>query len=424
MNPRIDKWITAVRRQWPETPVQVIEIRSSAAPAIGPETFASVTGSIRRRERTVLIISDQTRKTGLDSALPAFLEQWESTGLELEDLEFLVACGSHRAPTEEELQGIFGKIAWERVAGTCRVRVHDAFSTPCRRLGQTRRGTPIEIAEIAVQADAVVVWGAAAFHYFAGFSGGPKSIVPGIASRDTIAANHSLSLDPEHGGFARGVRAGTTRGNPVWEDLAEAAAVLPVRAAIQTVMRPDGAIAALFCGEPVPAHRAACHKARELFSFQLGAAADLVIADVEGAPNWLQSHKALVNAERALSPRGVVVLNAPCPEGLGSVSLRRWLEVGEANGISAIMRGLAAAPDINGQTAVSTRLRAPRAVAVTRLEPALIQLLGVAPAENLDQALVRARERLERAGIHQPRVLLMPAARHTVPEIGRGPGAT
>jgi len=282
-------------------------------------------------------------------------------------------------------------------------------------MGTTRRGTPVELAEFAANADAIITCGAVVFHYFAGFSGGPKSILPGLASDRTIARNHSLSLDLERGRFAAGVEPGLIIGNPVAEDIAEGPAFLPVHASIQTVVGPDGRLAGVFAGPPSAVYPAARKLAERLFLRPLDQPADLVVASAGTAPNWVQSHKALVTAHRAVGPEGVIVLDAPCPEGLGSDSIRHWLE---QPGPEQIIQGLAKSADINGQTALSTLLRGKCAILVTRMPRAEARLTRMTTAPDMASGLEKARARLAELGIAAPRTLIMPRAWLTVPALG------
>jgi len=118
----LSSWFDAVAACWPHSePPRVLRLGAHSPASAAPGTFAPVTDRVRPGERVLMVVSDQTRKTGLAQHLNAFLDQWQATGLGLEDLRFLVACGSHRAPTAGELRGIFGPEAWRRLGGGRRV---------------------------------------------------------------------------------------------------------------------------------------------------------------------------------------------------------------------------------------------------------------------------------------------------------------
>ena len=364
-------------------------------------------------ESVVLVVSDQTRKTGLERILPLLWPMWRAAGMCAEDLSLLVACGSHRGPTPDEIRAILGPSGYADLAH--RVFVHDAFTSPCTRLGVTTRGTPVEIADLAVCADAVVTVGSVLFHYFAGLSGGVKSIVPGIASSRTIAANHSLTIDREQACPDPRVQIGRLRGNPVADDLREAAAYLPVRASVQTVRHPGGTFAGVFAGEPDEAHRLACETAVRVFGCPVERKADVVLARAGPARNWLQSHKALVNASRAVTEDGVIVLVAPCSEGVGSESLTHWLARGTPE---AVIAGILESADINGQTALSTLTRGKKTILVSELPTGTVRQMRMQPARTVAEALRAARDRLGSVKAAEPLLRCMPEAWVTVPLSG------
>lgn len=383
--------------------------------------LAPAVNAVRAGESVTVVVSDHTRHTGAAELLPFLLDGWQARGVRLDDVRILIACGSHRGPTPDEVAHLLGPETASRCAG--RIHTHSAFTSPCDSLATTRRGTPVEVNRLALAAGALVTIGGVVFHYFAGFTGGRKSVVPGLASARTIAANHSLSIDAAAGRFREGVEIGCLEGNPLAEDLEEAAAFVPVRASVQTVLDRQGRVAGVFAGELRSAHRAACEFAQTLFAFSLAEPADVVLAAAGSARNWVQSHKALVNASRAVRPGGVVVLVAPCPEGLGSESIRRWLALGSP---AAIISGLAEAADINAQTALSTLLRGRRAVLVTEMSETDVALTGMHRAATLADAVVFARQRLPAERRCSPLVLPMPEAWLTVPfppgaQVGIGP---
>lgn len=382
-------------------------------PSVHPDLtrLQPVVRNIRPGESVVVVISDQTRKTGCASVLPGLLAGWRQEGIRPADLMLAVACGSHRGPTAAELEALVGGAAVLAGFGGG-VQVHDAFRSPCRTLGTTQRGTPVAVNAAVLAARAMVTIGSVTPHYFAGFTGGRKSIVPGLAAAATIAANHSLAIDFAAGGFRAGVELGRLVGNPLAEDLAEAAAFVPVRSAVQTVLDGQGALIGCFAGELGAAHTAACQLARDAFFCPLAEKADIVLASAGPARNWLQSHKALVNASRAVTAGGVIVLMAPCQEGLGSESLCRWLAKGSVAGILA---GVREAADINAQTALSTRLRGRQAVLVSEMPAEQVTAMGMTPVATIAQALGTAAARLAGAKARPWRVLPMPEAWLTVP---------
>ncbi|HOQ89834.1 MAG TPA: hypothetical protein PLX03_06815, partial [Candidatus Hydrogenedentes bacterium] len=247
--------------------------------------------------------------------------------------------------------------------------------------------------------------------------GGVKSIVPGLAGLETIAANHSLTLDPEADRIHPAVRIGCIQGNPVAEDLREAAAAVPVTLLVNTVMTPDNrSVAMLWAGHAETAHAEACEWVRRHYMPEISARADIVLASAGPAANFLQSHKALYNAWLACKPDGVVVLDAPCPEGLGGTRFDRWLALGS---VGEVARHLRKNPEINGQTALSTLSKAPRTILVsTGLDAQTGKLLGMARANTISEGLKMAVDRLQaEKGNRKLRLVLLPEAYCCVPRL-------
>ncbi len=252
-------------------------------------------------------------------------------------------------------------------------------------------------------------------YYFGGYGGGRKALVPGIAGAETIAHNHAMNLHPVEDRLDPAVRIGALAGNPVAEDMLEAARLCPCTGIINTVLNRAGAIAGVFAGELEAAHRAACTLARDLYAVAVERRADLAIAAAGPVRNMLQSHKALFNAYQALAPGGRLVFVAAAPEGFGGNQYEAWLRLGTPEAVIAELRKRA---EINGQTALSTLEKAPHALFVTELEAEAVGLMGGRKARDLAHAIDRAREELAAAGVAQPHVLVMPSAAYSVPVPG------
>lgn len=367
-------------------------------------------------ESTVILVSDAFRDTGVDQLLPELLAALNERGVRDRDITFLFATGSHRPPNEAEQRRILGLGVYGRFRG--RTLPHDPQDTEnLVELGATSRGTPVHINRRAVDAAHVIATGAVVLHYFGGFGGGRKSIVPGIAGMDTIAANHSLNLHPTENTLNPAVRIGTLDGNPVAEDMLEAARMLHVDCIVNTVLNQQGGIAGVFAGELDTAHRAAATFARTLFSAPLAERADLVLASAGTAKNFVQSHKALFNAFQAMRPGGRMVFAARAPEGYGGNRFAEWIGLGSRDRIIAELRKRA---EINGQTALSAIEKAAHAVMLTELSAPEVAALGARKAETLQEAIDLACADLRETGVGEPGVYVMPSASYTVPEPAAG----
>ena len=361
----------------------------------------------RRGETVAIIVSDAYRQTGVDRYLPVLLDELERAGVRDADIRFVFASGTHKVPAPEQQRAILGAAVYDRSRERTFTReAHNASRHVL--VGTTSRGTPVELDRVAMECDRIVVTGAVVLHYFGGFGGGRKSIVPGLASARTIAHNHAINLHPSEDRLHPDVRIGVLDGNPVAEDMLEAAKMARVHGIVNTVLDRQGRIAGLFVGELERAHRAAAELARRLFAVPVQRRADLVIASAGSAKNYVQSHKTLYNAYQAMNPGGRIIFIAPCEEGLGGEAIEKWLRLGDT---SAIIAALRKQSEIYGQTALSTREKSPSAIMVTGLPDDAVRLIGARKAGSLDAALRIARAELPATAAYY----LMPSASYTVP---------
>lgn len=390
-------------------PNPVAALRESLEHPVGMDGPAM--GRFRSHDRVAIAVPDASRKAGLHLLFPELLRLLEKQGVAERDIWFFFALGVHRPATAEEQCRILGSGVYERFRERC--CNHDARDPKnLAYAGRTARGTEVYLNRKACECDRLILTGSVVPHYFAGFGGGRKALVPGLAGAETIAHNHALNLHPTEPRLDPRVRIAALDGNPVAEDLLEAARLHPPDFIVNTVLTATGDIGGLFSGELDAAHRAACTLAAQVFCVPIRERADLVIASIDDAPNFIQSHKALVNACAALKPDGRVILRAPAPEGLGGAGYRRYLEMGEPEKVIAALREQA---DINGQTALSTLEKGPRTLLISELSESDTGLLRMEKADTLESALTRAREHFRQAGIAHPTCYLMPQAGITVP---------
>lgn len=370
---------------------------------------------IQPGESACLVVSDHTRKTAVDRILSVLLRGWMDNQCRLENLFILIASGIHRHPTPDEIRSILG--AENAKVFEDRIFFHDPDDD--RNLvtvGTTRRGHDVRVSRRAVEADRLILLGAATYHYHAGFGGGRKSIVPGLAARSTIAYNHSLTLDPEYNRIHPGVEIGKLDGNPVAEEMLEGARLCQPDGIINTVLSSDGTLVGVFAGDLIMAHRAACRLVENINRVDLDRSADFVIASAGLASTWIQCHKALFNATRAVKSEGRVILVAPCPEGLGNERFRYWVT---RPAVEDIYAGLRKSPEVLGQTALSTRMRGSRTILVTHLSKGDRADLGIPTAPDVASAVCMVLEDFHKAGIRRPTYYLMPKALSLVPFPGR-----
>lgn len=345
----------------------------------------------RDARRVIVAVSDATRATGAAQFLPALIGRIREAGR----AEIAVAIGSgiHRKPRPEEIRAIVG----EAVAADHEILLHDPDATDLVPLGRTGSGTRVAVHRRLAEADRIVLTGAVGFHYYAGFSGGRKAIVPGLASRETITRNHLRALRPD-GTRHPLARAGRLDGNPVHRDMVEGAALTRPHLLVNTVMGASGGIEAIAVGHWRRAHETLCRHVRRTRTVRV-APRPLVIASAGGRPtdiDLIQSHKTFEAAVAAVRPGGVFILVAECREGAGHPDFLPWFEHRDE---AAFVRALRADFKVYGQTALSWYRKAAqhRLIFVSTLEPGLVERLGATPARDLDEAL-RVAGRWLRAG--------------------------
>lgn len=284
---------------------------------IGSERIEQI---VKPGERVCIIISDSTRswqKPGI--ILGALLDRLGTAGIRDEDVVIISARGSHRQQTPEELR----QLVTDEIYRRCRVIDHQcADESNLTYLGTTSRGTPVRLNSIAVNSDRVILVGAALHHFLAGFSGGRKSIIPGIAAIDTIMANHALSLNPGLGsGGNPQVKSGRLDDNPLHLDMLEGALMLNPCFIINIVTDDNYRILKAFAGDMVKAHAEACRMVDNMNSVSIDRLYPVVIASAGGYPkdiNVYQPMKTLCHLLECTEPGGIMIMLSESREGFGS----------------------------------------------------------------------------------------------------------
>lgn len=358
-----------------------------------------------------IVVSDSFRQTRIDQLLPTLINELNDRSIPSSQISFTFSTGTHRGPTESETKAILG----EKIAHAFQDRTfaHDPDDTRnLVSIGTTSRGTRVEVNKRVHESDRIILTGSVVLHYFGGFGGGRKSMVPGLASRNTIAQNHAMNLHPKEDILDPNVRIGHTIRNPVAEDMLEATQFTHVDFIVNTILNRDNQIAQLYVGDLVAAHEAACTQAYTTFAQPFTEQAGLVIAASPTTKNFVQTHKALFNAYQAVKPQGRIILLAPCPEGVGGEQFKKWLRLGDR---ATIIAGLRKQSEINGQTALSTREKAPITTLITEMSDDEVALIGAKKSPSLEQAISAALKDLHASGISNPRCRIMPSAAYTVP---------
>lgn len=265
--------------------------------------------------KTVIVTSDISRPCPSWEILPEVLKELAEGGVEKENVTIVFALGSHRKHTEEEKIHLAG----EDVYREC--KCEDSADHGFVHLGTTGRGTPVDVAETVAGADFLICLGNIEYHYFAGYSGGYKAIMPGCSTYDAIQTNHTMMVLPE-------AKAGAIEDNPLRMDIEEAGRITGVDYIVNVVLDEHKKIVYAVSGDPVEAHRAGCRYLDRMYHCEIPEQADIVLVSQGGAPkdaNLYQTQKALDNAKHAVREGGTIILIGACNEGFGSKIFEEWL---------------------------------------------------------------------------------------------------
>jgi nickel-dependent lactate racemase len=368
-------------------PLADLVARAFDEPTDGP-SLADLT---RGRRRVTVLVPDATRKVPLPRILPLLLERLVRGGVETGDVTILVACGTHPPADGASLSDLLG-----RLPEAVRVLQHDAGdASSLVRVGTLASGLPVRLNRAAVEADLLVAVSSVQHHYFAGFGGGPKLVFPGIAGYEETQANHSkvidLGTDPprRHPGCEPGV----LDGNPVAEEIAEAAGLRLPDFALLLVNGAEGSPGWSAGGPLAATFPLACAKVRAWFEVE-GGPFRRVVVSAGGYPTdhtLIQAHKALDAACRFAEADAEVLFVAACDGGPGSPAMEPFLAEPR---VSAIVARLAESYVQYGHTTLRLieKTGAFRVLAKTELPSELAERLGLRVITDVEAVLRRWRE--------------------------------
>jgi nickel-dependent lactate racemase len=373
----------------------------------GKESFEEFTANAKR---LLIIVNDATRPTPtariLESISPVLSNH--------PDAKFLVATGVHRAPTTEEYRFIFGKF-YDTFKD--QIYAHDARKeSDMKYLGRSKNGTEMYINKMVSESGAVLVIGSVEPHYFAGYTGGRKSFLPGVASYRTIEMNHKLALSDHACSLA-------LEGNPVHEDMVDAMNVLKDIDvfSIQTVLTGDHKIYAVTTGDLLKSFNEAIRYANEVFCVPIEKKGNIVIT-VAPYPmdiDLYQSQKALDNGKLALEDDGIILLISKCRMGVGEETFLDLLcKAGTPQEVLEILDdeyklGYHKAAKM-AQIGAHAHMWA-----VTDLDDTIVKKAMLKPYRNIQAAVDDAVKTIKAKG-RQPRVVIMPSGSLTIPFIKGG----
>jgi len=291
------------------------EVKKSLKSPIGSNSLKNLLLE-EKPKNVVIIVNDITRPTPYKLILPPLLETIQEANIKSSDITLLIATGIHRPNTPDENIKSFGK----EIVNNYKIINHNPDSN-LKELGMLSDGKNLEINKLAAESDFLITTGQINLHYFAGFSGGRKSILPGIASRDLITSNHSRMNEP-------GCHSGSVEKNPIHSIMLEAALMAKVRFTVNVVTNDKKEILSVFSGDIEKAWNEGVKFCRNISTYKIDKKADVVIVSAGGFPkdiNLYQAQKALEHAAIATKSGGIIVLFAACQEGYGEEKFEEWM---------------------------------------------------------------------------------------------------
>lgn len=351
------------------------EVRRALDAPIGARRIEEL---VKPGEKVCIVTSDITRPMPSYIALPPLIERLNGAGIPDKDILIVFGLGSHRAHTEEEKIRLVG----ENIYG--RIECVDSDPDDCKYVGTTSRGTRVDIYSRVAESDFVICMGNIEYHYFAGYSGGAKAIMPGVSTREAIRANHSMMVMDE-------ARAGNLM-SPVRLDIEEAGALLGIDYILNVVLDEHKKIIYAVAGDVVKAHRAGTEFLDKLYCVKIDGEADVVVVSAGGYPkdqNMYQAQKALDNAVHAVKKGGVIIWLASCKEGLGSKVFEEWMT---GKSPDEMIRDIKADFVLGGHKAAAVALVLKKAdvYLVSDLDAEFVRSINLTPQPSLDAAFEAA----------------------------------
>lgn len=373
-------------------------VRKALAEPIGSPRLREI---VRPGEKIAIISSDITRPMPTYRVMPALLDELYEAGVDPADITLVFALGIHRGHTEEERRKLAGERAFSEI------RCVDCNRDDMVRIGTTEKGTPVDVTRVVAEADRRICLGNIEYHYFAGYSGGGKAIMPGVSSHDAIQHNHSMMVDEN-------ACAGKIAGNPVREDIEASAALCGVDFILNVVLDSHKKIVCAVAGDMIQAHRAGCAFLDTLYLQRIPERADIVLVSQGGAPkdmNLYQTQKALDNAKHAVKDGGVVILIGSCHEGFGEDVFEEWLTSAET--ADSLIERLHREFRLGGHkaAAIAMVMRHADVYLVSDLEPDLVKRIFMTPFSTAQAALDAALKKLG----PEATILAMPYGGSTLP---------
>jgi nickel-dependent lactate racemase len=291
------------------------EVERALKEPIGSKRLSEI---VKPEHKVAIVVDDATRPAPSYLMVPPLLDELSSAGVKDENVCVIFGCGTHRAVTEEEAARLLGEAVLKRVKALS----HDCKASDLVYVGTTaKHGTKVYLNRVFTEADVKILTGDVSFHYYAGYGGGRKSVLPAVSGEETIKTNHALILHPK-------AKTGVLDGNPVHEDMMEAAKLAKVNFILNVVANSKGEVVRAFAGDLEQAFHEGVKVVDEMYRIPVDRMADIVVVSPGGYPadlNLFQAYKGVDSAIEVVKRGGVIILAAECPEGHGNQVFYDWM---------------------------------------------------------------------------------------------------
>jgi nickel-dependent lactate racemase len=313
----------------PAAPDQKAEVERALKEPIGTKRLSEIATST---SRVAIVVDDATRKAPSERMLLPALAELNSAGVKDENITVIFGCGTHRAVKPEEAVELVGEEAFKRV----KVISHCCTDNDLVHIGTTKTyGNKIMVNRAFAEADVRVLLGDINYHYYAGYGGGRKSVLPAVSGAQSIQHNHAMLTNAN-------ARTGNLENNPVHIDMTEAARLAKVDFIVNVVENSKGEIVKAFAGDLEAAFMEGVKLVDEMYRVYVDRRADIVVVSAGGYPadiNLYQAYKGLDNALDAVKRGGVIILVAECIEGHGNQVFYDWMtRLGEVKAVEKEVR--------------------------------------------------------------------------------------
>ncbi len=401
-------WSDVIRPRFlPGLPNEAASLIHALRHPIGSPPLASL---VKPGDKVVIVHTDITRATPNDRILPVLLAELEGVGVSRFNITLLNGLGTHRRQSQNELRQMLG----DQIVEHYRCLQHDCNDDEnLVSLGETSLGHPVRINRFYLESDVRILTGFIEPHFFAGFSGGPKAILPSLAGTESVFTNHSQKMIA-HPQAAWGI----TTGNPIWEEMREVALQTEPTFLLNVALNADRQITGVFAGEMLAAHSAGSAFVKEQAMVEVDGPYDIVVTTNSGYPldqNLYQAVKGMSAASQIVRQGGSIIIAAACEDGLPEHGRYAKL-LSEAGSPQAIIDmvsqpGYSVQDQWQVQIQAQIQLKADVYVYSENLSDEQIRKALFIPSRNIAQTV---NELLKRDG-KKPRLCVIPEGPQTIP---------